>query len=66
MNRTKKYQSVLDKEAYISQESDKAFTKFIPEIEKLKKQKTDPAEFPRAVICGPEEFGKIKGNKAKV
>lgn len=62
MNQAKKYQSVLDKEAYLSKESDKVFAKFAPEIEKLKKQKTDTAEFSRTVICGSKEFGETKNN----
>lgn len=60
MNQAKKYQSILDKEAYFSPESDKAFAEFAPQIEKLKKEKTDAAEFPATIICGPEEFGESK------
>jgi len=56
-NNKKKYQSVLEKEAYFSKKSEQAFVDFIKET---KKHKPEASQFSQTIICGSEKTKKVK------
>ena len=59
-NNKKKYQSVLEKEAYFSKKSEQAFANFMKET---KKHKPEISEFSQTIICGTEKTPKTKKTK---